>query len=187
MRWLTACLIGLPLLGSGASAQPPRPHEHDHAEVATEDAGSRPLWRRIRLDSARADRSGGVSTTPDNRILVELAPEDATAANLFDLNERTLILTPLSGRVKTGQYGQLVILAGLGCPPRSRQTSKAAIRARFSPSPGKTTSAGRSPTETRSAFRASRSTSRVRTAAPVVVVSATMTVRGLANRFGVPR
>ena len=94
MRWLTACLIGLPLLGSGASAQPPRPHEHDHAEFATEDAGSRPLWRRTRLDSARADRSGGVSTTSDNRILVELAPEDTTAANLFDLNGRTLIFTP---------------------------------------------------------------------------------------------
>ena len=61
LRSLTACLLGLPLLGS---------------------------------DSAQADGSGGVSTTPDNQILVELAPEDLTTANLFDLNERTLIFTP---------------------------------------------------------------------------------------------
>lgn len=94
MRWLTACLIGLPLLNSGASAQPSRPHEHGHPEVATEDAGSRPLWRRTWADSARADRSAGVSTTPDKRILVELTPEDTTAANLVDLNGRTLIFAP---------------------------------------------------------------------------------------------
>ena len=94
MRWLTACLIGLPLLSSGASAQPPRPHEHDHPDVAIEDAGSRPLRPVSRADSARADGSGGVSTTPDNQILLELAPQDTTAANLFDLSGRTLILTP---------------------------------------------------------------------------------------------
>ena len=94
MRWLTACLIGLPLLSSGASAQPPRPHEHDHPDVAIEDAGSRPLRPVSWADPARADGSGGVSTTPDNQILFELAPQDTTAANLFDLSGRTLILTP---------------------------------------------------------------------------------------------
>ena len=51
------CTLGLPLLGSGASAQ-------------------------------------GVSITPDNQILVELAPEDTTAANLFDLSGSTLVFTP---------------------------------------------------------------------------------------------
>ena len=48
----------------------------------------------LSTSSRQAAGSGGVSTTPDNRILVELAPEDATAANLFDLNGRTLIFTP---------------------------------------------------------------------------------------------
>lgn len=94
VRWLTACLIGVPLLSSGASAQSPRLHQHDHPDVAIEDAGYRPLRPSIRADSARADRSGGVSTTPDHQILVELAPEDTTAPNLFDLNGRTLIFTP---------------------------------------------------------------------------------------------
>ena len=51
------CTLGLPLLGTGASAQ-------------------------------------GVSITPDNQILVELAPEDTTAANLFDLSGSTLVFTP---------------------------------------------------------------------------------------------
>ena len=35
-----------------------------------------------------------MSTTPDNQILVELAPEDTGPANLFDLNGRTLVFTP---------------------------------------------------------------------------------------------
>ena len=93
-RRLTACLIGLPLLlGSRASAQSPYPHEHDHPDVVIEDAGSRPR-RGLWADSARVDRAGRVSTTPDNQILVELAPEDTTSAHLFDLNGRTLVFTP---------------------------------------------------------------------------------------------
>ena len=95
MRWLTACLAGLPLLSSGASAQPPHPHEHDHPDVVIlDDSGSQRLRRSLSADSARADRPGRVSTTPDNQILVELAPEDTTPANLFDLNGRTLVFTP---------------------------------------------------------------------------------------------
>ena len=35
-----------------------------------------------------------MSTTPDNQILVELAPEDATAANPFDLSGMTLVFAP---------------------------------------------------------------------------------------------
>ena len=33
-------------------------------------------------------------TTPDNQILVALAPDDIVPANLFDLNGRTLVFTP---------------------------------------------------------------------------------------------
>ena len=35
-----------------------------------------------------------MSTTPDNQILVELAPEDTTAVNPFDLRGMTLVFTP---------------------------------------------------------------------------------------------
>ena len=38
--------------------------------------------------------AGGVSTTKNSQILVELAPEDTTAPNLFDLNGMTLVFTP---------------------------------------------------------------------------------------------
>ena len=95
MRWLTtACLVGLPMLSAGALAQSTRPHEHVHFDVVIEGTGSRPLQRRTWADAARAARAGGVSTTPNNQILVELAPEDVSTANLFDLNGRTLIFTP---------------------------------------------------------------------------------------------
>ena len=36
----------------------------------------------------------GISVSPDDRILVELKPEDSTPASLFDLNRRTLKFTP---------------------------------------------------------------------------------------------
>lgn len=45
-------------------------------------------------DTARTSAIDGISTTVDNQILVELMPEDTTPANLFDLNERTLVFTP---------------------------------------------------------------------------------------------
>ena len=44
--------------------------------------------------SAQVTRPGGVSTTPDNQILVELAREDTTAANPFDLSGMTLVFIP---------------------------------------------------------------------------------------------
>ena len=59
---VAACLLGLQLLNSTASAQ---------------SAASR-----------------GVTTTPDNQILVELVPEDITPANPFDLNRRSVIFVP---------------------------------------------------------------------------------------------
>ena len=91
---VTGCILGLPLLGSAASAQVTGPHEHDHPDVVIEGPGSWPTRRTTWADSTRAARSGGVSTTPDNQILVELALEDTAAANLFDLNGRTLVFTP---------------------------------------------------------------------------------------------
>ncbi len=45
-------------------------------------------------DSTRTSAIDGISPTMDNQILVELMPEDTTPANLFDLNERTLVFTP---------------------------------------------------------------------------------------------
>ena len=90
------CILGLPLLNSVASAQATRTHGHDHPDIVVEDTDSRPIRRTTWAwaNSTRTARSGSVSTTPDNQILVELAPEDTTAANLFDLNGRTLVFTP---------------------------------------------------------------------------------------------
>ena len=45
-------------------------------------------------DSGASNQSGRVWTTPDNQILVELGHEDTAAANLFDLNGRSLVFTP---------------------------------------------------------------------------------------------
>ena len=86
-----ACTFGLVLLGSGAHAQTSHAHEHPDVVVG---AGSWPVSRSARADSPPSDAAGQVSTTVDNRILVELAPQDTAAANLFDLNGRTLAFTP---------------------------------------------------------------------------------------------
>ena len=95
MRWLTTvCLLGLPMLSAGALAQSTRPHEHDHSDVVIEGTGSRPLPRRTWVDAVATTRSGGVSTTPGNQILLEMNPEDTTPANLFDLDGRTLVFRP---------------------------------------------------------------------------------------------
>ena len=95
VRWLTtACLLGLPMLGAGAVAQPTRPHEHVHSDVVIEGSGSRPLQRIAWADAVPFGRPGGVSTTPDNQILLELKPEDTTPPNLFDLSGRTLVFRP---------------------------------------------------------------------------------------------
>ena len=59
LRSLTACILGLPLLLSVASAQ-----------------------------------TRQISTTADNQILLELAPDDLVPGNAFDLNERTVVFTP---------------------------------------------------------------------------------------------
>ena len=91
--FVTASTLALPLFGAGAAAQATRILEHDHPDIVVEGSGRSIRGATWRV-STRADRSGGVSTTPDNQILVELAPEDTAPANLFDLNERTLVFTP---------------------------------------------------------------------------------------------
>ena len=85
--FVAARALALPLFGAGVAAQAPGTFEHDHPDIVVTESGSRRYFNG--LDAA--DRSGGVSTTPGNQILVELAPEDAGPANPFDLNGRTLV------------------------------------------------------------------------------------------------
>lgn len=49
-------------------------------------------WRGV--DPEPHDSTGGVWTTEDGRIVLELQPDDTTPENLFDLNDRTLLFTP---------------------------------------------------------------------------------------------
>ena len=88
-----ACTFGLALVSSGASAQTSqRPREHP--DVVVDVASFWPVRRSARADSPLSGATGQISTTADNQILVELAPDDTTPANLFDLNGRTLVFTP---------------------------------------------------------------------------------------------
>ena len=102
MRWWTACLIGLALFGSGATAQVAL-HGQYHLDVVIDGPVRDPFGRTTLADSASADRIEDsasadrierISITPDNQILVELAPENTIAPNLFDLSGRTLVFTP---------------------------------------------------------------------------------------------
>ena len=92
----TVCVLGLLLAGPDASAEPARnlAHEHVHPDVVL-DSGT-PPWAGwgAKMDASGSMPPGGVSVTEENQILVELAPDDASAANLFDLNGQTLIFTP---------------------------------------------------------------------------------------------
>ena len=89
-----ACIFGVALIASTASAQTSHAHDHEHPDVV---AGGVSSWRAQRsapADSAPSTATGQISTTANNQILVELTPDDTTPANLFDLNDRTLIFTP---------------------------------------------------------------------------------------------
>ncbi len=91
----TACLLGMTLPASDASAQRTRHvHEHRHPDVVSEGGGSRPILRPTGADPRPAADPGRVSTTLDNQILVELLPGDTDSAHLFDLNGRSLVFTP---------------------------------------------------------------------------------------------
>ena len=93
--FILACTFGLALAGSSASAQTPHAHDHpDHPDVVFGAASFRPVRRPARIDSPGNGAAGQISTTVNNQILVELAPDDTTPANLFDLNGRTLVFTP---------------------------------------------------------------------------------------------
>ena len=87
-----ACTFGLALVSSGASAQTSPAHEH--LDVVVDVASSWSVRRSARADSPLSGATGQIATTADNQILVELAPDDTTPANLFDLNGRTLVFTP---------------------------------------------------------------------------------------------
>jgi len=86
-----ACVLVLAGNGSGGSAQTPASRGHW-------DPGLRGPVSRAGLDAPRSEASptssGKISTTSNNQIVVELAPEDTTAANLFDLDGRTLVFRP---------------------------------------------------------------------------------------------
>lgn len=84
------CTLALVLVSSGASAQT----LHEHPDVVVGGTSSRRVGGLPGPISQLRDAPGQISTTADNQILVELAPEDTAAANLFDLNGRTLVFTP---------------------------------------------------------------------------------------------
>ncbi len=87
-----ACTFGLALVSSGASAQ--TSHAHEPPDVVLDRVSSWPVRGSARADSPLSGATGQISITADNQILVELAPDDTTPANLFDLNGRTLVFTP---------------------------------------------------------------------------------------------
>ena len=95
-----ACGLGVLLLCSGASAQPlevgGRHYPHFHSDVSAEGPNRfRALSSTLPPENAvRAAASRRMTVTADGQIVVELAPEDTTSANLFDLNGRTLVFTP---------------------------------------------------------------------------------------------
>ena len=94
---LTACLHGLLLLCSEASAQATHTHEYDRRDAVVTDSGFRrflPAPRTTSADSIRAVPPGGVSTTSHSQILVELVPGDTDPPNPFDLHGVTLLFTP---------------------------------------------------------------------------------------------
>ena len=88
--------LGLAGVGSNASAQPVRVRpEPDVVHDGHLHHGQfRPFQRAYAHRSASGASSGKVSVTADKQILVELAPRETTASNLFDLNGRTLVFTP---------------------------------------------------------------------------------------------
>ena len=85
--------LGTALFCCGASGQTVQ-MGHEHPDVVFDGPGSRPVRRTTRPDFTLDALSGRILTTPDNQILVELAPDDIVPANLFDLNGRTLVFTP---------------------------------------------------------------------------------------------
>ena len=85
----TLCTLGLTAGSSRMLAQ--TAPVSGHQDVVFDGREPR---RRTPGDSAPAVSPKGISITPDNQILVELAPEDTSDANPFDLNGRTLVFTP---------------------------------------------------------------------------------------------
>ncbi len=95
LAW-TSVLAVLTALGvSVVLAQTYVPTTPDPSDVSHGSHGS--SLRRVPGIAAADDPATPprrISTTPDNQIVLELAPDDIVPANLFDLNGRTLLFTP---------------------------------------------------------------------------------------------
>ena len=92
IRYLTGCVLGLQLLGSGGvSAQPTRADPAIPPDVVARSTASRPAQL---TDSGTRDRADMISTTQDDQILLELRPGDTADPNPVDLEGRTLVFTP---------------------------------------------------------------------------------------------
>ena len=68
MKWSSvglpaACLLGLQMLASGASAQGLHAHEHDHPDVVLEGSGLWDSWRTRRATGADPTRGTGSEAT----------------------------------------------------------------------------------------------------------------------------
>ena len=88
-----AAAVGLEFC-QGRLAQFRLPYPVPRAGTDTDGDGVLDHLDAFPTDPARTSPINGISTTVDHQILVELKPEDTQPANLFDLNERTLVFTP---------------------------------------------------------------------------------------------
>ena len=105
---------------------------YEHSDVVFDDPGSRPVRRTMRADSVLNTLSGRISTTPDNQILVELAPDDIVPANLFDLSGRTLVFTPDGRGVYSRSVRALAWEEDLGNPVNDNAEIELGFRFEFS-------------------------------------------------------
>ncbi len=73
--------------GRSGGAMGPAPRPHDGAIDSPASSSVAPV-------ASQAGQVGGVSSTDEGQILIELRPTDARAPRLFDLNRRTIVFTP---------------------------------------------------------------------------------------------
>ena len=90
-------VVGIPLMtGAFGRDLPADVVREPHRAVGEGDV--------LTTDSTQTSPINEILVTADNRILVELEPDEATRPNLFDLNERTVVFTPDG----TGRYSREV-------------------------------------------------------------------------------
>ena len=127
----TTALLWTALLCCGASGQTVQ-MGHEHPDVVFNDPDSRPVRRTAQTDFTQDALSGRIFTTPDNQILVELAPGDIVPANLFDLNGRTLVFTPDGQSGYSRSVLDLAWEEDLGGPVRDGEELELDFRFEFS-------------------------------------------------------